>query len=171
MSVRRLFEQDYPALVRFLYRRLGDRDQAEELAQEAFVRLLDHGPRRPRAWLYMVAANLARDAVRGHLRRSRRLRMLRNEMDAASAPSPEQDLLAKERAQIVRAVLDELSERDRLLLLLREEGLAYREVAEVLGISATSVGPLLTRAQRRFIKSYRNRERESDVGAAASRQG
>ncbi|MBI4513121.1 MAG: hypothetical protein HY702_03335 [Gemmatimonadetes bacterium] len=59
-----------PPLVRFLYRRLGDRDQAEELAQEAFVRLIERRPRGPRAWLYAVAANLARDAARADVRRA-----------------------------------------------------------------------------------------------------
>lgn len=72
MSVRRLFERHYPRLVRFLYRRLGDPDRAEELAQEAFVRLLERRPRRPDAWLYAVAANLARDAARSDARRARR---------------------------------------------------------------------------------------------------
>ncbi|MGH7545726.1 MAG: RNA polymerase sigma factor, partial [Gemmatimonadota bacterium] len=76
MIVRRLFERHYPRLVRYLYRRLGDLDRAEELAQETFVRLLERRPRRPEAWLYAVAANLARDAARSDARRARRLRVL-----------------------------------------------------------------------------------------------
>ena len=59
-----LFERHYPSLVWYLHGRLGDRDLAEDLAQEAFVRLLDKPPRAPDAWLYVVAGNLARDAQR-----------------------------------------------------------------------------------------------------------
>lgn len=154
MGIRRLFERHYPAVVRFLYRRLGDRDQAEELAQEAFTRLLNQRLRRPTAWLYAVAANLARDAARGEAVRARRLQLLAGELADAAEPSPEQALLREETARRVRAALLSLSERDRLLLLLREEGLSYREIADVVGVSPTSVGPLLTRAQRRFVRIY-----------------
>ena len=161
MGIRRLFERHYPAVVRFLYRRLGDRDQAEELAQEAFTRLLDQRLRRPTAWLYAVAANLARDAARGEAVRARRLRLLAGELADATAPSPEQALLREETSQGVRAALLSLSERDRLLLLLREEGLTYREIADVIGISPTLVGPLLTRAQRRFVRLYHDATTEA----------
>ena len=49
MNIRRLFERHYPSLVWYLHGRLGDRDLAEDLAQEAFVRLLDKPPRAPDA--------------------------------------------------------------------------------------------------------------------------
>jgi len=168
VGIRRLFERHYPAVVRFLYRRLGDRDQAEELAQEAFTRMLDRRLRRPIAWLYAVAANLARDAARGEAVRARRLRVLAGELVDAAAPSPEQALLREETSRRVRAALVCLSERDRLLLLLREEGLTYREIANVIGISPTSVGPLLTRAQRRFVRLYHDATTEAHDASASS---
>jgi len=168
VGIRRLFERHYPAVVRFLYRRLGDRDQAEELAQEAFTRLLDKRLRRPTAWLYTVAANLARDAARGEAVRARRLQVLAGELADAAEPSPEQELMREETSQRVRAALLSLSERDRLLLLLREEGLSYREIADVIGISPTSVGPLLTRAQRRFVRLYHDATTETRDAASAS---
>ncbi|MEO7038849.1 MAG: sigma factor [Gemmatimonadaceae bacterium] len=62
MNIRKLFERHYPSLVWSLHGRLGDRDLAEDLAQEAFVRLVDKLPRTPDSWLYVVAGNLARDA-------------------------------------------------------------------------------------------------------------
>ncbi|HEX5438025.1 MAG TPA: TonB-dependent receptor [Gemmatimonadaceae bacterium] len=65
MFIKTLFDRHYADLVQFLYGRLGDRDQAEDIAQEAFVRMYEHSPRHPRAWLHVVAANLARDAMRG----------------------------------------------------------------------------------------------------------
>ncbi len=152
--MQRLFERDYPSLVRFLYRRLGDRDQAEDLAQEAFIRLLQRQPDNPRAYLFATALNLMRDVVRGEARRARHLQVLAGERTGAVAPSPEGDLVRSETAAEVRAALDTLSERDHTLLLLWEEGFAYREIAEMLGVSPTSIGPLLARAQKRFLKHY-----------------
>jgi len=151
--VQRLFEQDYPSLVRFLYRRLGDRDQAEDLAQEAFIRLLERQPRNPRAYLFTTALNLVRDAMRGETRRTRHLQVLAAE-DHEVEPSPENELLRSETAAGVRAALAQLSERDHTLLLLWEEGFPYKEIADLIGVSPTSVGPLLARAQKRFLKHY-----------------
>lgn len=169
MTIRRLFERHYARLVRFLYRRLGDRDRAEDLAQEAFVRLLSHRPRRPESWLYAVAANLARDEARGTARRARHLRALEGEWSERSAEAPDAALDAGAAVTEVRAALDRLGERDRTILLLRAEGLSYREVAAALGVAATSVGPLLGRAQRRFLRAYESsragKEPEDDDAA------
>ncbi len=152
--MQRLFEQDYPSLVRFLYRRLGDRDQAEDLAQEAFIRLLERQPRNPRAYLFTTALNLVRDAMRGETRRTRHLQVLAAEDREAAEPSPEHEVLRSETAAGVRAALAQLSERDHTLLLLWEEGFPYKEIADLIGVSPTSVGPLLARAQKRFLKHY-----------------
>lgn len=154
MSVRRLFERHYPRLVRYLYRRLGDLDRAEELAQEAFVRLLERRPRRPDAWLYAVAANLARDAARSDARRSRRLQVLHGFARDRAEPEGERAVAREETVARVRAALAALSERDRTLLLLRQEGLGYRAIAETLDVAPTSIGPLLTRAQKRLVRAF-----------------
>jgi len=94
VNIRQLFERHYPSLVWYLHGRLGDRDLAEDLAQEAFVRLIDKPPRAPDAWLYVVAGNLARDAQRGELRRSRHLAIV-DSHDAGSGeaadPAPGAD--------------------------------------------------------------------------------
>ena len=60
MDLSQVYREHYRSLVRFLYRRIGDLARAEDLAQAAFVRALDHQPAKPRAWLFTVAANLAR---------------------------------------------------------------------------------------------------------------
>src|SRR5258708_37744728 len=59
-----VYRTTYPALVRFLYRKVWDADRAEDLAQEAFARALAHRPDNPRGWLFVVAANMARDEAR-----------------------------------------------------------------------------------------------------------
>ncbi|WP_410959357.1 sigma factor-like helix-turn-helix DNA-binding protein, partial [Salmonella sp. SAL4433] len=61
----------------------------------------------------------------------------------------------------VRDALAKLSERDRDILTLREEGLSYRDIATLLGVNPTSIGPLLNRAQRRFLKHYNETRTDS----------
>ena len=172
MNIRRLFERHYPSLVWYLHGRLGDRDLAEDLAQEAFVRLLDKPPREPDAWLYVVAGNLARDAQRSEGRRARHLSI----MDApgrlmeAADPSPGADaaMCTAEESALVRDTLAMLPERDAALLVMRADGVSYREIAVSLGVASTSIGPLLARAQQRFIRALGSRADQQESDARAS---
>ncbi|HEV2131039.1 MAG TPA: sigma factor [Longimicrobiaceae bacterium] len=59
-----VYRATYGELVRFLHRKVWDADRAQDLAQETFVRAMDHQPANPRAWLFRVAMNLARDEAR-----------------------------------------------------------------------------------------------------------
>ena len=82
-----LYEELYPGLVRYLHSKVWDADRARELAQEVFVRALGSRPDNPRAWLFTVAANLARDESRLVVRRKRHLALLKTEATFESAPS------------------------------------------------------------------------------------
>jgi RNA polymerase sigma-70 factor (ECF subfamily) len=158
-----LFQRLYPSLFRYLHRLTGDADMAEDVAQESFVRLL----RQPlseaevRPWLFTVAMNLVRDGARKTERRQRLL---------TTAPTlvtptrmPDDDVERAERIAAVREVLDQLSERDRQLLLMREEGFKYEEIAVVVGVAPASVGTLIARALRRFADLYHTREIVDDA--------
>ena len=152
------FRLPYPALSRFSLRFTGDPDAAEDLAQEAFVRLLDRdlpdGEIRP--WLFVVAGNLARDRAR---KLKRRRRLLEEHPPSPSVPElPERAAERAERIEIVRGVLATLSDRDRTILLMREEGLRYSEIAEAIGVKQTSVGALVARALRRFSAAWAARD-------------
>jgi RNA polymerase sigma-70 factor (ECF subfamily) len=150
----RLFRDYHVPLVRYLTRRLGDRDWAEEVAQETFLRALrQRDLSNERAWLFTVATNLVRDAARQESRRRRHLELLRAEEAGRMADSPETAMeRAEERAQARRA-LETLAERDREALLMREEGLNYEEIAEALGLAVGSVGTTLARARRRLVEA------------------
>jgi RNA polymerase sigma-70 factor (ECF subfamily) len=152
--LRAFFERCYPRLVRFLYARLGDTDQAEDLAQEAFIRLLRVRPRDREAWLFTVARNLARDHVRLESGRARHLMLIQAAAEPERDADPDRELGRIQEACRVREALSALSERDRILLLLHHDGFRYREIAQRLGLAPTSIGSLLTRAQRRFVDSY-----------------
>jgi RNA polymerase sigma-70 factor (ECF subfamily) len=160
-DLERLFRTYHAPLVRYLTRRLGDRDWAEEVAQETFLRALRQDAlTSERAWLFAVATNLVRDEARKDARRRRRLALLA-EQERETQVEPEPTSLERaQEAALARRAVDSLAERDRLALLMREEGLDYDEIAEALGLSRGSVGTTLARARRRLAESYEAMQRE-----------
>ena len=159
-----LFDSHHHRLFRVLDRLSGDADLAADLAQDAFVRLYKRGalPESPGAWLVSVAMNLFRN-VRST--RSRRLRLLtptRAEgMHADRAPSPDDAVEAGDVRQRVRWAMQQLSERDRRMLVLRADGYRYREIAVALDMNEASIGTLLARAQREFREHYEQHDEGS----------
>lgn len=153
MDYDRVFHRLYPPLFRYLQRLTGDADAADDAAQEAFVRLTRQSipEDEVRPWLFTVATNLIRDRAR----KADRHRRLQTHVPRAQAPErPDVSVDRKERIAMVRAALDELPERDRTMLLMREEGFKYEEIAQTVGVAPGSVGTLLARAARRFEKTY-----------------
>ncbi|HRN52626.1 MAG TPA: sigma-70 family RNA polymerase sigma factor [Gemmatimonadaceae bacterium] len=156
-TAERLFATYHATLVRYLTRRLGDRDWAEDVAQETFVRALRQETIvNERAWVFAVAHNLVRDGARRDERNRRHLELMAAEARDAEpdAPDDEQSPERAERLRLARQALAALSERDRQALLLKEEGLDYEEIAAVLEIEKSSVGTTLSRARRRLAESY-----------------
>jgi RNA polymerase sigma-70 factor (ECF subfamily) len=145
---------NFPALVRFLYRTVWDADRAEDLAQEAFVRALDHDPDNPRAFVFTVAANLARDEARTAIRRRRHLELVKAE-PRTDADSPADELERRERERILQAALAQLTDRDREVLLLWDAGLDYDEIAAQTGLARGAIGTTLSRARRRLVEAHR----------------
>jgi RNA polymerase sigma factor (sigma-70 family) len=151
-----VYRTTYVELVRFLHRKVWDEERARDLAQDAFTRALSHEPDNPRAWLFQVAANLARDEARLVIRRKRHLTLLRTEAEMAesTAPTPARDLEQKERADQVRRALEALGERDRDVLLLWDAGLSYPEIAAQTGLAVGAIGTTLARARKRLVDSH-----------------
>jgi RNA polymerase sigma-70 factor (ECF subfamily) len=157
-DVGALFEQYHESLVRMLYRRTGDRDRAEDLAQETFARAVEAPPHNPRPWLFAVALNLVREEGRRSVRRGRHLELIRAE-STVMTPSPDQEFDRAEDTARVRRALSRLIERDREALLLKAEGFNYEEIASTLGLAKGAVGTTLARARRRLVEAYREEER------------
>lgn len=154
MDFQTAYRELHPSLHRFVLRMIGDPDVADDIVQEAFTRLveLDLPLEEARPWLHVVTANLVRDRARTRQRRGRLLEETPPAPDRPEAPDDRVERL--ERIAKVRRALDELSERDARMLLMREEGFKYTEIAEVLGVKSTSVGALVARALKRFAKAY-----------------
>ncbi len=153
-----MYRRTYPDLVRFLHRKVWDGDRAHDLAQETFVRALDQNPDNPRAWLFTVATNLARDEARAAVRRKRHLELIKVEPVERQAPDPAQTLENRERSEAVRAALDALSGRDRDVLLLWDAGFDYQEIAEQTGLARGAIGTTLARARKRLVEAHEELE-------------
>ena len=149
-----VYEATYRELVRFLYRKVWDVERAQDLTQEVFVRALRHEPESPRAWLFHVANNLARDEARKAITRREHLQLLRSEASADVVMEVADEMERSERIEAIREALEQLSERDRDALLLWEAGLSYTEIARELGLSVGAVGTTLARARQRLVRAY-----------------
>lgn len=151
-----LFDRLYPRVFRYCVRLVGDRDEAEDVAQEAFVRMVEHEVEGPeaavRVWLFRTALNEVRDRAR--VRKNRERLLEENPVTPDPPSTPDREAERAERRRRVRRALNGLDERGKEILLMRQEGFKYREIAEAVGVAASSVGTLLARAQRRFQDAY-----------------
>lgn len=160
------FGEYYPRIVQVLDRMLGDRFEAEEVAVETFLKLAGErtplsGYRNLGGWLYRTATRLGIDSMRAAERRRRYEEMSARE--ARASDSALEEVLRKERAQNARAALARLSRFQTELLMLRSQGLSYKELAEAMQIKLVSVGKLLERALTAFERAYRQCESRRDV--------
>ena len=155
-----LFLQYYGRIVAVLFRLTGDRDRAEELANDVFVKLYRYPlPARPDGnlggWLYRTASNLGIDALRAAARRRYyEQAAAHSAAQTGATPHPLDEVLREERRNLVRAVLATLRPAQAQILILRSSGLSYNDLAESLGVQRGSVGTMLARAEREFEKRY-----------------
>lgn len=157
-SFEALFYRHYDRVYGLLFRLVGNRDEAEDLTQEVFIKLYQEQFGRGRdhnlsAWLYRVATNLGYNALRSRRRRwERNTVLLPDPTDEESGPPA--TAVQRETQGAVRAALARLSPRDGQMLLLREMGFSYAELAEVCGVAPASVGTMLRRAAEAFRSAY-----------------
>lgn len=156
-----LFDQSRDRLLRYVISFGLPVQDGEDIVQEVFVALFRHlqlgrSRRNLRAWTFRVAHNQA-------LKRRSQIRIGAQQMmdegalleDSApdTNPSPEDQVANSQRRQRVLAVMSALPEQDRRCLILRAEGLRYREIAEVLDISLGAVSLSLERSLTRLARA------------------
>lgn len=149
-----LYDVLRPSLHRYLHCLGMSADQAEDIIQETFLRLVRHRFERgteenTRAWIFRVVHNLSMDMHRSQRRwanndNSETELVVRERIDPA--PNPEQQVLMRERMGKLDDAVAQLTLKQRHCVLLRAEGLRYREIASTLGISVQRVGELMQRA-------------------------
>ncbi len=157
-----LFSRYYGSIYGVLFRLTGDRAEAEDLTQEAFLRLY-HSLQESRqkldnvgGWLYRVATHLGYNALRAARRRTS-YEQAAAEPENARTLDPAEEVARAGQRHSVRQALAALPLQQAQLLVLRHAGLSYKELAIVLGIAPASIGTLLARAERAFEAQYRTR--------------
>lgn len=153
----------------FIYRMMGNADDAADLTQDCFVRAYrslgkTNNELNVSAWLHRIASNACLDV----LRRRQRIRWLpwdnaRHEplLGSADGDSPERQALATETSAIVQETLSQMSPRNRAALIMREyEGMSCDEIGDVLGLSRSAVKSVLFRGREEFRKLYPEAESE-----------
>ncbi len=132
---------------------------AEDVTQEVFLRLyknLDSVPTDDllKAWLIRVTINTARNALRGNLRATARDDAYFKESEHDSVAEPELDYERKAQVEEVRRALAKVKEPLRSCLMLKQQGLSYKEIAESLDLTETSIGTYVARARKEFLRFY-----------------
>ncbi|HEY1756555.1 MAG TPA: sigma-70 family RNA polymerase sigma factor [Bryobacteraceae bacterium] len=145
-------------VLRVAYRLLGRLEDAQDAAQEVFLRLFRNQDRigaDPKSWLYRVTVNVCNDH---HRRRKSALELVpRSETDPA--PDPERALALEERKRLVTEGLATLPERERAAVVLRDiEGLSTAEVAGILGVEEVTVRTQVFSARLKLAKYVRSRQ-------------
>ena len=162
-SFELLLQRYRTPLVNFLYRMVRSREQAEDLAQEVFIRVYrareEYVPSAKfTTWLFRIATNLALNSLRDH-----RYQKLEMSIDAPLTgseegderpfevadkhPTVEQELVEEERRKMIRRAIEKLPEKQRAAVLLHKyQELDYAEIAKILSCSESALKSLLFRA-------------------------
>lgn len=161
LSFDEAFTLHHRAVFRTARAVVRDSALAEDVTQEVFLRLYRNLHATPgedllRAWLLRVTLNVARNTVRGHTRS-----MVRdNEYQKSSTDNgfaieaPEEDYERRVAIEEARRALEKIKEPMRSCLLLKQQGLSYREIANSLSLKETNVGSLVARGRKEFARVY-----------------
>ncbi len=156
-----LMQNYYPRVLNFVYRFVGNKAVAEDLAQEVFLRVFKYGPRyKPKSkfqtWLYTIAKNLSLNELRKNKDFIASLdepatfgnEDLQKQIDNPERSGVDEELIRKEKAMVIRQAINGLPENQRLAVILRRyDNFSYAEIAETLGVSDKAVKSLLSRAK------------------------
>ena len=161
LSFDEAFTLHHRAVFRTARAVVRDSALAEDVTQEVFLRLYRNlnstpGEELLRAWLLRVTLNVARNTLRGQSRS-----MVRdNEYHKSTAENgffaeaPEEDYERRLAIEEARRALDKIKEPMRSCLLLKQQGLSYREIATSLSLKETNIGSLVARGRKEFARVY-----------------
>jgi RNA polymerase sigma factor (sigma-70 family) len=142
-----------------------DSGLAEDVTQEVFIKLYKHMDSLPdqemlRPWLIRVALNLAKNTVRGNIRANTREENYVKTTVEESIYSIESEYEQQAEVDEINKALYKIKEPLRSCLVLKQQGLSYREIAESLSLNETSIGTYVARARAEFAKFYGVKGRE-----------
>lgn len=156
--IRGVLGEQESALIRYVHQIMGkDLDSAQEVVQEAFLRLWDRSPvdveSYVREWLFRVCRNLAIDIKRKESRMSAQEVQLDTWVD--ESPSVEEQLDQKQRQEIVAELVKKLKPQQQEILRLKfQEGLSYHEISRVTGHTVNHIGVLIYNITKKIRKNF-----------------
>lgn len=132
---------------------------AEDITQETFLRLYKNigdikDDEMLRPWLIRVALNLAKNTIRGNYRANLREENYFKQQEENSIFEPEIDYEKREQMREVQRALQKVKEPLRSCLVLKQQGLSYKEIADALSLNETSIGTFVARARKEFMRFY-----------------
>jgi RNA polymerase sigma-70 factor (ECF subfamily) len=168
-----LVHRHQTSVLNLIYRFIGDRTKAQDLAQEVFLRVWQAAKTyKPKAkfttWIYRITANLCFNELKSSHRRKwfpfqqsgEHSGNPLEETLSDSGPSAEDLLLEKERSRQISDALQSLPDNQRMALVLkRYDNLSYAEIAQIIGCSVSAVESLLVRAKRTLQEKLKNYEK------------
>lgn len=166
-----IFQRYERQIYGFIYRMMGNPEDANDLTQECFIRaykaLSQTSDLNVSAWLHRIASNACLDV----LRRRQRIRWLPWEthkhehlLHGRPLDDPERNAISNETQVVVQRVLNQMSPRNRMALVLREyEGMSCEDIGEIMGLSRSAVKSILFRGREEFRKIYRAVEEDESV--------
>jgi RNA polymerase sigma factor (sigma-70 family) len=136
-----------------------DSGLAEDVTQEVFIRLYRNidaiaDPEMLRPWLIRVALNLARNTLRGNIRANTRDENYVKETAGNDVFSVETEYEVRTEVSEINRALSKVREPLRSCLILKQQGMSYREIAESLSLNETSIGTYVARARQEFLRFY-----------------
>jgi len=157
------FTLHHRAVYRTAYSVVRDAGLAEDVTQEVFLKLYSHGEEASargeellRAWLLRVTLNVARNTLRGRSRAAAREEEFVREAGGEERATVGVDADFERRNEIeeARRALGRIKEPMRSCLLLKQQGLSYREIADTLSLNEASVGSFVARGRKEFVRLY-----------------
>jgi RNA polymerase sigma factor (sigma-70 family) len=132
---------------------------AEDVTQEVFIRLYKHmdsikDAEMLRPWLIRVALNVAKNTIRGNIRANTRDENYVKETVENSVYSVESEFEQQAEISEINRALSKIKEPLRSCLVLKQQGLSYREIAESLSLNESSIGTFVARARAEFMRFY-----------------
>ncbi|MBN1893840.1 RNA polymerase sigma factor [bacterium] len=161
-AFRQIVDIQYPQVYRLCFRFLGNREDAEEICQDVFIRLHRTGAGYRQegklfTFLYRIAVRLCLNRIRDRKRRNWTSLEHAAPVGSLVSDSPDRLLEQKEKEQAVRKAVDELPEAQRTALILRRyQELSYSEIAKVMQCSEASVESMLFRARQTLRKKLKS---------------
>ena len=157
LSFDEAFTLHHRAVFRTARAVVRDPGLAEDVTQEVFLRLYRNLESTPgdellRAWLLRVTLNVARNTIRGQGRSMARDTLYSR--NASGGGLVEEEYERRVEIEEARRALDKIKEPMRSCLLLKQQGLSYREIADTLSIKETNVGSLVARGRKQFARVY-----------------